>query len=87
MGRTCGFAWSCTTLMGVDPVIITIIEIPFILTPFCCIRQFLSWILDFFSFFVTKLLSESGCSGRAVLYTSSAGYALFLVNVCNICGT
>ena len=80
MCRACGLTWSSTGLVGVDAVVVAVIVIPLVLTPLGCIRKLLSWVLDLLAFLVAQLLSKSGSTGWAILYTAAAGNALLLID-------
>ena len=87
MCRACTLTWCSTCLMCIHAVVVAIIGIVEFLAPFNVIRQQLLWICDFTSILLAKLLSQAGSTCRAILYASTTGNALILVNMCNICRT
>ena len=81
MSRAGRLTWSRTCLINIDFCIITEILIPFIRSPFLCIRQFGLRIGNFASVLQTQLLSQFGCTNRTYFHALAAGNAFLSVHV------
>ena len=86
MCRTGRLTGRCPCLVTVDPVIVTVIRIPFIFCPFYIVRQLLLRILHLFAVLCAELLPEFYRARRTILHAASAGHAFFLIHMGHIGG-
>ena len=82
--RTGCLARSCTGVITVDAVFITIILIPHLRSPFFLRWKDMFWIFHIRTVFSAEFLSKFYCTCRTVFHTSSAGYAVLCLNLSNI---
>ncbi len=72
--------------MGVNSVVVAIVNIPFLRSPFNLVRELCYRIFNC-AVLGTKLLSQLDSAGRAILNTAAAGNAVFGCDAGNISGT
>ena len=82
--RTGCLARSCTGVITVDAVFITIILIPHLRSPFLLCWKDMFWIFHIRTVFSAEFLSKFYCTCRTVFDTAAAGYAVLCLNLCNI---
>ena len=85
VGRTRGLAGGGTALMAVFLVGVLVVDVPHMLAPVVIVGQRLLGILDG-AVLGAQLLAELGGACRTYLYALAAGDALFLVDMCAVCG-
>ena len=84
---TCCLTWSCTSLMCVDTVNITVIFCPHILAPLLLCWKWHLRINNFCSILLAKLLSKCCSTCRTNFNASSTSNTVIFYNMCYICRT
>ena len=84
MCRTGSLTRSCTGLIAVDLVLVTVICAPLLRSPLCRIRKFLLRISDL-TVLCAQLLSELCSTGRTILHAAAACHTVFLGHMCAVC--
>ena len=87
MRGTCRLAGSSSGIIAVDTVVVAVIKVPLILTPPDRVVGKLVLRITDRPFAGAELLSEFHCACRAVFHASSAGNAVFSVNMRDICAS
>ena len=85
MCRTGCLTRSCTCIITVDAVLITIVFVPHLRSPFLLCWKNMLRILYLRTIFLAKLLTKLNSTSRAILYTTSASHTVLCLYLCNIC--
>ena len=84
MGRTCGLAGSGTGIIAVNTVVITVVLIPHVGTPFHLAGQRMLGIFNLLAVLGAKLLTQLDSTGRTNFHALAAGNAVISFDSCHI---
>ena len=84
MCRTCRLTRSCSGIVTIYTVLVTIVFRPHMRSPFYLWRQRLFWIFNSASVLLTQFLPKFNCTRRTIFNTSSTGNTIICCNTRHI---